>query len=169
MRTRCSDHRINFSSSEVVWTSDTASPALLVEFKPRDLANGTYELYVQGFDKSGNPSGEDPYEVTFEVSSDPAVSYLPPYPNPTAGPVFFEFQCAGAQAPEGMVLQIFTREGREVARFDEIPLRVGLNQFQWTGLDVHGGRFAPGLYLYRLRVYQSGHEYATSGRLMIIN
>jgi hypothetical protein len=168
----CTPRRINFSSNEVAWTSAATGPELTVNFRPRHLVDGHYQLYVQGYDASGNPSGAEPYEVSFEVNSEPSITWYLAYPNPSAGPFFFQFLAAGDTAPGGMVLQVFTREGREVARFDENdapPLHVGLNQFQWSGLDANGSVLSPGLYLYRLRVYQAAKEHITSGKLMITN
>lgn len=168
----CPATRISFSRDDVTWTSASSSPELRVEFKPKDLADGLYELRIQGFDVSGNPSGTEPYLVSFEVRGQPDITHVPPYPNPSHGPFFFEFLSAGDHPPDAMLLQIFTREGREVARFDEAdapPLHIGLNQFQSTGLDAHGGRLSSGLYMFRLTVHQAGVNYTTSGRLVVIN
>jgi hypothetical protein len=166
----CDPKRVNFSGDELAWISDPEKPDLKVTFAPATLTDGLYELRVQGYDQSGNASGSDPYIIQFNVSGDPIVSYSPPYPNPSSSGFFFEFQSAGVEAPEGMSVQIFSREGRMVADFDELdapPLHVGSNRFKWTGLDAHGVALSPGLYLFRMSVITGGAAYSTSGTLMI--
>ena len=145
--------------------------ALIVEFTPKDLQEGTYVLYADGRDVSGNPSGSNPYEVTFVVDRDPGLIFYAPYPNPSASGFSFDFDAAGEIAPEDLTLSIIDRNGRDVARFtgDDAPrLRVGLNQLRWTGLDSHGNRLAEGLYFYVLVVKTTDREFKNSGRIMIV-
>ena len=166
----CVPKRINFSGSEVTWTSDLQKPDLKVTFRPATLPDGEYELRVQGFDVSGNASGSEPYVIRFNVSGDPSVTYSSPHPNPSSSGFFFEFQSAGAEAPEGISLQIFSREGRMVANFTELDapnLHVGWNRLKWTGLDAHGVALSPGIYFFRMSVIVDGNAYPTAGKLMI--
>jgi hypothetical protein len=68
-------------------------------------------------------------------------------------------------------LSIIDRTGQDIAHFteqDSPPLRVGLNQLHWTGLDAKGNRLSDGLYFYQLTVRTGGSEYKTAGRIMIL-
>jgi hypothetical protein len=166
----CSAKRVNFSGNDVTWASDDSQPDLRVNFLPAGLEDGEYELRVEGYDVSGNPSGTEPYVIRFNVESDPVLAYAQPYPNPSSDGFFFGFRSSGNEAPGGMSLDIYTREGRQVAHFEETdadPLHVGWNQMKWTGLDAHGVALSPGLYFYRMAVIVMGETYVSSGKLMI--
>jgi hypothetical protein len=142
-----------------------------VEFAPKNLANGEYTFYADGRDVSGNPSGEDPYEVSFVVEDEEGMIFYDPYPNPSPSGFFFEFTAAGAAPPESLVLDIIDRNGRDVAQFTEAnapTLRVGTNQLHWSGLDARGHRLSEGLYFYSLTVKSGEYEFKKSGRIMII-
>ncbi|HAS39541.1 MAG TPA: hypothetical protein DCS93_03640, partial [Microscillaceae bacterium] len=61
----CEYQAVRFSDPNVVWnTSPTQTD---VEFHPKNLANGTYTLRVQGRDASDNLAGTQPYTINFEV------------------------------------------------------------------------------------------------------
>ena len=166
---KCPKTRINFSDSDVKW--QVTDGALVVEFTPKDLPEGTYVLYADGHDVSGNPSGPEPYEMSFVVDHNPGLIFIDPYPNPSMYGFNFDFDVVGEDAPQEFKLTIIDRNGRDVAHFtgDDGPsLRVGINQLHWTGLDSNGNRLAEGLYFYVLVVKTSDHEYKNSGRIMIV-
>jgi hypothetical protein len=165
----CTAKRISFSGSDVKWT--IADNKLVVEFTPKDLEDGEYILSAEGHDASGNPGGEEPYEVSFVVEAEEGLIFYAPYPNPSSTGFFFEFAAAGATPPESFVLDILDRNGRQVTRFnnDDAPaLRVGINQLRWSGLDSQGYRLADGLYFYQLTVKSGDFEFKNSGRIVII-
>jgi len=165
----CPKTRINFSRSDVKWR--VIGDALVIEFTPKDLKEGTYVLYVDGKDVSGNPIGPVPYQVSFVVDRDPGVIFYAPYPNPSVSGFNFDFDVTGEGAPDDFMLSIIDRNGRDVAHFtgdDVSNLRVGLNQLHWSGLDSHGSRLAEGLYLYLLVVKTPDREFKNSGRIMIV-
>ncbi|MEI9919808.1 MAG: C25 family cysteine peptidase [Bacteroidota bacterium] len=167
--TKCPNTRINYSRTDVKWRS--IDGALVMEFTPKDLQEGTYMLYADGKDATGNPSGAAPYEISFVVDRDPGLIFFDPYPNPSAYGFNFDFDAAGETAPEDLSLSIIDRNGRDIAHFtgDDAPsLRVGMNQLRWTGLDSQGNRISEGLYFYVLVVKTAGREFKNSGRLMIV-
>jgi hypothetical protein len=166
----CDPGRIVFSGDDVSW-SINESNELVVVFTPKDLQEGEYVLYASGIDASGNPSGSEQYKVSFIVDREPGLIFYPAYPNPSATGFYFEFAAAGENAPDAFVLQIIDRVGQDVAHFteqDSSPLRVGINQLRWSGLDAQGSRLSDGLYFYQLTVRTGGNEYKNSGRLLII-
>lgn len=161
--------RVDFSRSDVSWS--VSNNQIVVEFTPKGLKNGEYGLHVEGYDVSGNPSGDEPYEVSFVVEDEEGMIFYAPYPNPSPIGFYFEFAAAGDAPPESLVLNIIDREGRSVARFTEEnapALRVGINQLRWSGLDAQGHRLSDGLYFYLLVVKSAGHEFKNSGSIMII-
>lgn len=166
----CSLKRIAFSRPDVSWSIGKSGELLMI-FTPKDLKEGRYLLSANGTDASGNPAGDKQYEVSFIVDREPGLIFNSPYPNPSATGFYFEFAAAGETAPESFVLQIINRSGQDVAYFtdqDSHPLRVGINQLRWTGLDLQGDRLSDGLYFYLLKVRSGGNEYKNSGRIMII-
>jgi hypothetical protein len=166
----CPVERVAFSREDVSW-SITETGELAVLFTPKDLAEGEYVLLANGTDASGNPSGDEPYKVSFIVDKEPGLIFYSPYPNPSAGGFYFEFVAVGDQAPESFVLQVIDRVGQDIARFteeDSPPLRVGINQLRWDGLDAQGSSLSDGLYFYQLTVRTGGNEYKDSGRILII-
>lgn len=165
----CQPKRINFSRDDVKWS--VANNQLVVEFTPRDLKSGEYTFYAEGRDVSGNPSGEEPYKVSFVVEEEEGMIFYAPYPNPSPAGFYFEFIAAGSAPPGSFALTIVDRDGRDVASFTEEnapALRVGINQLRWSGLDAQGYRLSEGLYFYHLSVRSGEYEFKNSGRIMII-
>ena len=166
----CLLKRINFLRDDVQWTI-TPAGELQVEFTPKDLEDGVYELQAEGKDVSGNPSGKAYYKISFVVDREPGMIFTSPYPNPSSYGFYFDFTVAGETAPDSFVLSIIDRQGRDVATFteqDAAPLRVGVNQVRWTGADAQGNRLSEGLYFYQLTVRSVNGQFKNSGSLMII-
>ncbi len=165
----CTAGRINFSRPDVTWS--VSEGKVVFEFRPKGLEPGTYTLFANGSDASGNSSGDEPYQVSFVVDDNADVFFKQPYPNPSDNGFFFEFSAAGETAPTGFRLSIIDRTGRQVATFNENdgpPLRVGLNQFRWEGTDAQGLRLSDGVYFYTLAVESERGTLQTSGRLLLL-
>lgn len=165
----CPAKRLVFSRSDVTWKVSDGD--LVVVFNPKDLEEGEYVLMANGTDIAGNPSGVEPYRVSFVVDKDPGLIFYSPYPNPSAVGFYFDFAAVGEQAPDSFSLTIINRAGQDIAHFtdqDAPALRVGLNQLHWTGLDAQGSRLSDGLYFYQLTVTTGGNTYKNAGRIMII-
>ena len=155
----CEFEKIDLTDADLVsWKSDK-NGKLLLDFRPKSLAAGTYQLKVQGRDIIGNLAGFVPYEISFKVITENTVSNFYPYPNPTSGKMKFVFTLTG-EMPENIRIQIMTISGkvvRTVSKDDLGNLRVGNNisDFTWDGTDEFGESLANGVYLYKVDIKSS--------------
>lgn len=157
----CVFERVNLSSSQVSYTLETEDNDFEVVYSPSTLVDGAYTLRVQAADETGNKSGLEPYEVSFEVINESSITYFYPYPNPFSTSTRFVFTLTGSVIPEQIKIQIMTISGRVVREItqDEIgPIKIGNNitQYAWDGRDEYGDRLANGVYLYKVFVKQDG-------------
>jgi len=162
--------RIWFSSTAVKWFPATATSYFRVEFTP-SLINGSHVLSVQASDVSGNASGEDPYEVSFNVKSDVQLTFKGVYPNPSSVGFFFNFELTGNLLPQEFSLEIFSPTGQQVSKFGIEDVRnfyIGTNEIIWNGVDASGKPLNNGVYLYRLRVKAEDHDLNETGKLVWI-
>jgi len=125
--------------------------------------SGTYELMVQGSDKSGNLSGKVEYRIKFDVILESSITHLMNYPNPFSTQTRFVFTLTGTQVPEDMIIQIMTVTGRIVREITEDELgyiRIGRNitEYAWDGRDEFGDPLANGVYLYRVKAKINGED-----------
>jgi hypothetical protein len=125
--------------------------------------DGIYTLVVQGYDRSGNASGDNAYRISFEVINKPMISNVLNYPNPFTTATRFVFTLTGSEVPQFMKIQIMTITGkvvREVLLPEMGNVHVGNNitEFVWDGTDQYGDRLANGLYLYRIAAVLDGQN-----------
>jgi len=132
--------------------------------------DGTYTLFVQGTDKSGNLSGDLDYKVSFEVIHESTITHMMNYPNPFSTSTRFVFTLTGSQAPDEILIQILTVSGRVVREITEDELgqiHIGRNitEYAWDGTDEFGDPLANGVYLYRVKTELDGEsiEHRESG------
>ncbi len=123
--------------------------------------DGTYTLYVQGADRSGNLSAELEYRVSFEVIHESTITAMMNYPNPFSTSTRFVFTLTGSELPDDIQIQIMTVTGRVVREITEHeigPLYIGRNvtEFAWDGTDQFGDPLANGVYLYRVKAQING-------------
>ena len=133
---------------------DLKNPAR-IEYNPKNLADGVYELQVQGRDVSGNLSGKEMYSITFRVINESTITHFYPYPNPFTTSTRFVFTLTGSVIPKDMKIQIMTVTGkvvREIMGSELGPIRIGNNTsaYSWDGTDEFGDKLANGVYLYRV-------------------
>ncbi len=124
-------------------------------YSPELLDEGVYKLYVQAKDASNNFSGENEYEVNFEVILEETVSNVFNYPNPFSTSTQFIFTLTGDQIPEQFRIDIYTVSGKvvkQITRNELGPLHVGVNRtnYKWDGKDDYGQELANGVYFYRV-------------------
>ena len=132
--------------------------------------DGTYTLFVQGADKSGNLSGDLDYKVSFEVIHESSITNMMNYPNPFSTSTRFVFTLTGSEEPDEILIQILTVSGRVVREITEDELgqiHIGRNitEYAWDGTDEFGDPLANGVYLYRVKTELNGEsiEHRDSG------
>lgn len=135
-----------------------------LRYQPGPLADGEYTFRVQGYDKVGNASGEQPYEIRFKVVNENSITPIFNYPNPFSTKTKFVFTLTGKDMPSVFRIEIYTVTGRLVKRMDLRDLGLvhigqNLNGFEWDGTDDYGDRLANGVYLYKAVIrYPDGSE-----------
>jgi len=125
------------------------------------LPDGTYNLKVQGTDRSGNESGNVEYKISFEVVNKPTITNVLNYPNPFSTSTRFVFTLTGTEVPDYFKIQILTITGkivRDLNKYDLGPIHIGRNitEYAWDGKDEFGDQLANGLYLYRVLTQLDG-------------
>jgi hypothetical protein len=159
----CTFERVNLGGSEVTYTVASEDQDFEVLYQPTMLEDGIYTLRVQVTDETGNKSGLEPYEISFEVINESTISHFYPYPNPFSTATRFVFTLTGSVLPDQIKIQIMTVSGRVVREItqDEIgPIKIGNNitQYAWDGRDEFGDRLANGVYLYKVFIKQNGQS-----------
>lgn len=124
-----------------------------LQFSPQ-LSDGKYKFVAQAKDASGNFSGNQAYEVNFEVITATSISSVLNYPNPFSTSTQFVFTLTGELLSD-MYIQIMTLSGkvvREITMQELGNIHVGINRsdYRWNGTDDFGNRLANGVYLYRV-------------------
>lgn len=141
-----------------------------LEFTPFLQNEGEYKLKVQGWDASGNVSGNNDYQRTFQVITTEAVSNVLNYPNPFSTSTQFVFTITGS-VPDFMKIEIRSMSGKVVKEIfkEELGLlRVGTNRtdYRWNGTDEYGQKLANGVYLYKVvtkNIDEDQHELYDNG------
>ena len=159
----CTAERISLAGNDISWTPQTADQPFSIDFTPKNLADGIYELSVQAADASGNKAGAEPYVIHFEVINKSTITNFYPYPNPFSTSVKFIFTLTGSEIPDQVLIRIFTVSGRVVREItqDELgPLRIGNNvtDYAWDGRDEFGDQLANGVYLYKVYIRINGQQ-----------
>ncbi|RED99440.1 putative type IX secretion system sortase PorU2 [Marinoscillum furvescens] len=169
----CDFERIHFTDPKLSYVLASEDQDFEISYQPGPLTDGRYTLRVQGEDASGNASGVQPYEISFEVINESTITHFYPYPNPFSTSTRFVFTLTGSELPDEVKIQILTVSGRVVREItqDELgPLRIGTNisQYAWDGRDEFGDLLANGVYLYKVVLRQGGeaiqHRFTSGDR-----
>lgn len=147
---------INSDLVNFIPASDQNNVAKL-EFRPKDLPDGTYTLRVQSQDGSDNLAGVNYYEINFRVINEQTVTNFYPYPNPFSTSMRFVFTLTGNEVPQDIRISIMTLSGKVVRQITKEELgniQIGNNvsEFVWDGTDQFGDLLANGVYLYKVEV-----------------
>ena len=141
-----------------------------IEYRPKFTEDGTYELTVNGKDKTGNVAGRSEYKISFEVINKATITNVLNYPNPFSTSTAFVFTLTGSQVPTQFKIQILTVTGkvvREVTRQELGNIHVGKNitDYKWDGKDQYGQMLGNGVYFYRIVTALNGNdiEHRSSG------
>lgn len=148
---------VYFSREDVHWVAASDTSDFRITFNPRNLPEGTYHFSVEAADARGNPSGGEPYSITFEVNYESSVVLLAPYPNPSLTSVNFTLVISGEDRPDAFGIQVFSLNGkmvREILLPDR--LHVGTNEIVWDGMNDQGQPLPGGIYIYRILLQGNG-------------
>ena len=153
----CVYERINFTDPSISFVHATENSDFEITFTPGSLEDGTYSLSTQARDESGNPSGDQPYELEFEVVTTSSITHFYPYPNPFSTQTRFVFTLTGSTLPDRIKIQIMTISGRIVRELNQNeigPIKIGNNitEYAWNGTDEFGDQLANGVYFYRVLI-----------------
>jgi flagellar hook assembly protein FlgD len=151
-------------AADIQYTAGDEKNPFRLDYHPKNLADGVYELRVQGKDVAGNLSGKEMYKINFEVINASTITRFHPYPNPFSSNTRFIFTLTGGSIPERMKIQVLTVTGkvvREITQEEIGPIRIGNNitQFAWDGTDEFGDKLANGVYLYRVVMDRQPEEF----------
>jgi len=143
--------------------ADSQSKRFKIMWPSEFVTDGTYQLFVQGADRSGNLSADLEYKVSFEVVHESSITQMMNYPNPFTTSTRFVFTLTGSQEPEEILIQIMTVSGRVVREITEDELgqiHIGRNitEYAWDGTDEFGDPLANGVYLYTVKAQINGED-----------
>lgn len=167
----CEPTAISLKSSDVTWFVATESSPFTIEFRPKSLADGIYNLRVEAQDAKGNASGSEAYQVAFTVMNETTVTISEPYPNPSSRDVYFKIVITGNNVPEAFDLKIISANGAPVAHFGDYQdpnLHIGINELNWNGTDQHGNRLPGGVYIYKLMLYIQDRLVQKVGKVVLV-
>jgi flagellar hook assembly protein FlgD len=103
------------------------------------------------------------------VLADNSIVIERPYPNPSAGDLYFNIILTGDEHPDTMFMEIINGNGQNIASFSKHDLFVGTNVLLWQRQNILGGRVPKGMYLYRMRLTQNGKAIKTATGKFILN
>lgn len=148
--------KMTYSSSLLKLVSKE-SDGVQISFNPQNLADGRYELQVQGWDKARNPAGINPYIIHLEVRNATSVGEVINLPNPFTDQTYFSYLLTGDVLPTEFKIDIFDLSGRKIRTLDlaesgDIQFGLNITRSSWDGTDANGKSFAEGVYIYRARI-----------------
>ncbi len=157
----CVYERLSFKDAKVSWEPASKERGFMIYIQEENLEDGLHYLLVKGEDLKGNSTGEEPFEISFNVVNEKSITNFYPYPNPFSTSVRFVFTLTGDEIPDEIKIQILTVSGRVIREItqDELgALRIGnnLTDYAWDGKDEFGDQLANGVYLYKVFLLSNG-------------
>jgi Peptidase family C25 len=169
---------VPFSNPKLKFTpaTSTNNNRATVEFNPKLIKDGDYELLIKATDASGNKVNDYQltdkekgnsdfynYKVSFKVITKSSISKILNYPNPFTTSTHFVYTLTGKEPPAYFKIQVMSVSGkvvRELTQADLGPLRTGTHQTDkdWDGTDTFGDRLANGVYLYKIIAKKANGE-----------
>jgi hypothetical protein len=170
---KCAFKRLYFSNPELNVQSDRISNNFIIKYLPKNLAEDTLTLQVQGRDVAGNLAGTQPYIISFIIRQKQELKSWVVYPNPFSAFTKFSFTLTGTEIPEEFSIEIFDAQGRNLKSINQQKqlLHIGINEFIWEGIDNSGVNLPAGTYFYRfiLRNKNNGLSLENGGKLTILH
>lgn len=171
-RLRFTDERIRFFPAVI---QNGKNNRARIEFNPSFSENGTYALYIEAKDATGNETGDInhlvsypntfgyDYKISFKVITESMISNVLNYPNPFSTSTRFLYTLTGSEPPAYFTIQILTVSGRvvrEITQNEIGPMHIGthLTDYAWDGRDQFGDPLANGVYLYRIVAKKANGE-----------
>ncbi len=155
---------ITLNNPDILFTpaSKPTMNKAIIEFTPKNLPDGVYSLRVQAYDRVGNISGANMYEILFEVVNKQTATRFYPYPNPFSTAMHFVFTITG-KVPDNIYVQISTITGKVVktvtkAEMGTIHIGTNITEWAWDGTDMYGDKLANGVYLYKVFLKENGQD-----------
>ena len=151
-------NRINFFNGALAnleWHINEQENKFIIEYNPLFDQDGIYKLRVQGQDKTGNSSGDEPYQINFEVIQKSSITNIYNYPNPFSTKTHFVFTLTGSEIPNKLNIQIMNINGRLIKQIhlneiEDIKIGNNMTNYYWDGRDEFGDPVANGVYIYRV-------------------
>ena len=151
-------NRINFFNGALAnleWHINEDENKFIIEYDPVFNQDGIYKLRVQGQDKTGNSSGDEPYQINFEVIQKSSITNIYNYPNPFSTKTHFVFTLTGSEIPNKLDIQIININGRLIKQIhlndiENIKIGNNMTKYFWDGRDEFGDPVANGVYIYRV-------------------
>jgi len=145
----------NGAVNNLEWYINEDENKFIIEFDPIFNQDGIYKLRVQGQDKTGNSSGDKPYQINFEVIQKSTITNIYNYPNPFSTKTHFVFTLTGAEIPNKLDIQIMNINGRLIKQIhlneiENIKIGKNMTKYFWDGRDEFGDPVANGIYIYRV-------------------
>jgi hypothetical protein len=147
----------------IVWQPAENNEEASITYMPQFTEDGIYKLRIQARDASNNLSGQNDYEIEFEIINESTITNIFNYPNPFSTKTRFAFTLTGNQIPDDIRINIFTVSGKKVKTIDQHdlgPIYIGRNitEYYWDGTDDFGDRLANGVYIYKVLVKMNGES-----------
>ncbi|MBG15061.1 MAG: hypothetical protein CL853_01770 [Crocinitomicaceae bacterium] len=134
-----------------------------IEYNPTFTLDGNYSIKVQARDKKNNYSGDNEYQINFEVITASKITNIYNYPNPFSTKTHFVFTLTGSVFPDDILIQIFSVSGKvvkEITMADLGNIKIGHNKtdYFWDGRDQFGDLLANGIYFYKVTAKINGEN-----------
>lgn len=159
----CNFTRLNYDSNQLKMSS-VSGKAVEVVFTPTRLEPGSYELFINARDISGNPLSQS-YRIGFVVSDDFRPLKVVNSPNPaTAGYVRFESEAYNSSSPLKRIENtIYTLSGVMIEKQEVANVQQGNNEWYWFPIVPSG------LYFYKVvTTREDGSQDVATGKINLV-
>jgi hypothetical protein len=140
-----------------------------VRYQLQGLSSGEHSLEVKVWDINNNSSTA---RINFIVRNKeaPSIDHVYNYPNPFTTKTEFMFEHNLSCSSLDVQVQVYTISGRLVKTIQKNITSNGFREsgIEWDGLDDFGDRLAKGVYVYRLKIWNSENQSAEKTEKLVI-